>query len=77
MTGDRGAQIIILPEECESLCSALRQIRSVPVDASRVLLQDLKVKTQVVKEVSASRWQQKSMMHCAYESQASICHSNL
>lgn len=55
MTGDRGAQIIILPEECESLCSALRQIRSVPVDASRVLLQDLKVKTQVVKEVSTSR----------------------
>jgi RNA-binding protein YlmH len=51
MTGDRGAQIIILPEECESLCSALRQIRSVPVDASRILLQDLKVKAQVVKEV--------------------------
>ena len=51
LTGDRGAQVLMLPEYCEAVCSALKQIRSVPVDVDRIELKDLKVKAQTIKEV--------------------------
>ena len=46
---------MILPEYCETVCSALKQIRSVPVDVERIAVTDLKVKAQTVKEVRWSR----------------------
>lgn len=52
MIGDRGAQVLMLPEHCETVCSALKQIRSVPVDVDRIDLKDLKVKAQTIKEVT-------------------------
>ena len=42
----------MMPEHCESICSSLKQILSVPVDVSRKELTDLKVRTQSVKELS-------------------------
>ena len=42
---------MLLPEQCEKVCSGLKQIRSVPVDVDRIDLKDLKVKAQIVKEV--------------------------
>ena len=52
LMGDRGAQVLMLPEHCETVCSSLKQIRSVPVDVDRIDLKDLKVKAQTIKEVS-------------------------
>lgn len=46
---------MLLPEQCEKVCSGLKQIRSVPVDVDRIDLKDLKVKAQVVKEVRKSK----------------------
>jgi len=52
LTGDRGAQVLMLPQYCETLCSSLKQIRAVPVDVDRIELSDLKVKPQTVKELT-------------------------
>ena len=41
-----------MPEHCESICSSLKQILSVPVDVSRKELTELKVRAQSVKDLS-------------------------
>ena len=45
-------QVLMMPEHCETVCSSLKQILSVPVDVSRRELTELKVRTQSVKELS-------------------------
>ena len=41
-----------MPEHCESICSSLKQILSVPVDVSRKELTELKVRAQSMKDLS-------------------------
>ena len=42
----------MMPEHCESICSSLKQILSVPVDVCRKELTELKVRAQSVKDLS-------------------------
>lgn len=51
LNGDRGAQVLMMPEHCETVCSSLKQILSVPVDVARRELTELKVRSQSVKDL--------------------------
>jgi photosystem II S4 domain protein len=50
--GERGAQVLIVPELAEFLCSTLVQVRSVPVKVSPIALTDLKVRPPQRKELT-------------------------
>ena len=50
--GERGAQVIVMPEIADYLQSSLTQVRSVPVKASPVPLSELKVRPPQKKEIT-------------------------
>ncbi len=50
--GERGAQVIVVPEIAEFLQSSLTQVRSVPVKTSQIDFAELKVKPPQKKEIN-------------------------
>jgi RNA-binding protein YlmH len=45
LDGERGAQVLLCPEDCGTLCASLKQVLSVPVDVARQELSALKVRS--------------------------------
>ena len=56
LNGDRGAQVLLLPQFCEQVCISLTQVRSVPVTISRRELSEIKTRAQTVKEVCVTHF---------------------
>lgn len=50
--GERGAQVLVLPEMVEFLETSLTQVRSVPVKVQRIELSDLKVRAPQKQEIT-------------------------
>jgi photosystem II S4 domain protein len=50
--GERGAQIIVVPELVEFLCQSLVQVRSVPVKTQPIPLENLKIRPPKRKEMT-------------------------
>jgi len=50
--GERGAQVIVVPELAEFLCANLVQVRSVPVKTQPIALEELKVRPPTKKEMT-------------------------
>jgi RNA-binding protein YlmH len=50
--GERGAQVIVVPELAEFLEANLTQVRTVPVESQRIDLSELKVKEPKKKELT-------------------------
>ena len=52
--GERGAQVIVVPEMVEFLQTSLNQVRSVPVKVRPIELSELKIREQKKKELTRS-----------------------